>query len=201
MQLYNAPSGNTKRVRIFIAEKAINIPTIEMELGKDTRTPAFRKINSLGELPVLKLDGGQLITESRAICRYLDACFPENPLMGVEPLEQGQIAMWSDRIHSQLFMTYGLMARHTLPLFSDILKQVPEFAQSQRDIVPEQWIWLDGELSDGRRFIAGDAFSFADVEGMTVLMLADAFDLGIPDKCTHALKWAATVRNRPSFQA
>lgn len=201
MKLYNAMAGNPKRVRIFMAEKGIEIPSVELELGTETRTSKFRKLNSLGELPVLELDNGQIITESRAICRYLDIQFPEISLMGVTAEEQGIIAMWSERIFGNLFMHYGLMVRHTLPLFADIVDQVPVFAESQRNVIPEKWRWLDKEMSDGRPFIAGDSFSFADVEGMTVLMLADAFDLGIPDDCEYVGQWATTTRQRPSWGA
>lgn len=201
MKLYNAMAGNPKRVRIFIAEKGIDVPRVELELGKDTRTPEFRKLNSLGELPILELDDGRIITESRAICRYLDVQYPETPLMGVDAFDQGHIAMWSERIHGQLFMTYGLMVRHKIPLFADVVDQIPAFAETQRNAIPEKWRWLDNEMSDGRPFIAGKSFTFADVEGMTALMLADTFDLGIPETCEHATQWANTVRQRPSWEA
>ena len=87
MKLYNATSGNTKRVRIFIAEKGIEVPRVELELGVDTRAPDFRKLNSLGEVPVLELDDGRVISESIAICRYLEAVHPEPPLMGRDAFE------------------------------------------------------------------------------------------------------------------
>ena len=201
MKLYNAMAGNPKRVRIFIAEKGIEIPMVELEIGTDTRSSEFRKLNSLPELPVLELDDGQIITESRAICRYLDVRFPENPLMGVTAEEQGHIAMWSERIFWNLFMHYGLMVRHTIPLFADVVDQVPAFAESQRNVIPEKWRWLDEEISDSRPFIAGDSFSFADVEAMTVLMLADAFDLGIPEDCEYVTQWATNMRQRTSWGA
>ncbi|WP_108818344.1 glutathione S-transferase family protein [Pseudovibrio sp. Alg231-02] len=201
MKLYNSMSGNTKRVRIFISEKDISIPRVELELGSGTRTPEYRKINSLGEVPALELDDGRVITESRAICRFLDIKFPKIPLMGVSAFDQGNIAMWSERIHSHIFMAYGLMVRHAMALFAEVVDQVPEFAETQRQSIPAKWIWLNDEMSDRRPFIAGDTFSFADVEGMTALMLADAFNIPIPGDCSHVLRWADTMRNRPSWEA
>lgn len=201
MRLYNAPSGNTKRVRIFIAEKTIDVPRVELELVKDTRSADFRKLNSLGELPVLELDDGGILTESMAICRYLEAAFPTMPLMGTNAREQGNIAMWQLRVHSQIFMTYGLMVRHTLPIFADVVDQVPEFARTQREAIPDKWRWLDAEMSDGRMYVAGDKFSFADVEGMTVLMIADAMDVPIPEDCRFVRAWADAMRCRPSWHA
>lgn len=201
MKLYNANSGNTKRVRIYIAEKGIDVPRVEMELGTDTRTPEFQQLNSLGELPVLELDDGRIITESLAICRFLEAAFPEHPLMGITPFEQGHIEMWSQRIHTQLFMTHGNYVRHSMKLFAVVMEQVPQFAAAQRRAIPERWAWLDREMSDGRRFVAGDTFTMADIHGMTVLTIADGLDLAIPDECGHVNRWATAMRSRPSFAA
>ncbi len=201
MKLYNANSGNAKRVRIFIAEKGIEIPRVELELGLDTRAPQFLKINSLGEVPVLELDDGKIITESLAVCRYLEAAFPEPSLMGRAPAEQGHIEMWSQRIYGQLFMTYGLFVRHSIPLFADVVDQIPTFAESQKAAIPGKWSWLDTEMADGRPFIAGNAFSMADVQAMTVLWIADALSLPIPEHCHHAKSWAAAMRSRPSWNA
>ncbi len=201
MKLYNANSGNTKRVRIFLAEKGAEVPRVELELGVDTRTPEFRNLNSLGELPVLQLDDGRVITESFAICRYFESVFPDPPLMGTDPVEQAQIDMWSQRIHAQLFMTYGNYVRHSIALFADVMEQVPEFAETQRRAIPDKWAWLDAEMADGRAFIAGDGFSVADIHGMCVLMIADGLGLPIPSECRWANRWADAMRERPSFQA
>ena len=201
MKLYNAHSANTKRVRIFIAEKGIEIPRVEVEIPAGTRSAEFRAINSLGELPVLELDDGQIITESLAICRYLEVAYPDPPLMGRHAAEQGHIEMWSQRIYAQLFMTYGLFVRHSLSLFADVVDQVPAFAETQRDAMPGRWRWLDREMSDGRPFIAGQEFSMADVQGMTVLMIADALDLPVPDDCKHVNQWAGVVQSRSSWRA
>ncbi|TQV70565.1 glutathione S-transferase family protein [Exilibacterium tricleocarpae] len=201
MKLYDANAGNAKRVRIFIEEKGIEVPRQTVELGKDTRAPWFRNLNSLGEVPVLVLDDGHVITESNAICRYLDIAFPQNPLMGTHAQEQGHIEMWSQRIYQQIFLTVGLMVRHTLPLFEEVIEQVPAFAATQRRAMPDRWKWLDQEMSDGRPFIAGDNFTFADVQGMTALTIADIFDLGVPEDCAYVGKWANGMRARPSWNA
>jgi len=201
LKLYDANAGNAKRVRIFIEEKGIDMPREVLELGNDTRSPEFLKINSLGEVPVLALDSGQIITESNAICRYLESAFPQKPLMGTNAAEQGRIEMWSERIYAQLFLTVGLMVRHQLPLFENVIEQVPAFADAQRRAMPEKWRWLDQEMSDGRPFVAGDTFTFADVQGMTALTIAEIFDLGVPDDCVFAGNWAENVRQRPSWKA
>ncbi|WP_395373889.1 glutathione S-transferase family protein [Marinicella sp. W31] len=201
MKLYDANSGNAKRVRIFIVEKGIDIKREVIELGKDTRSSEFLKLNSLGEVPVLQLEDGQVITESNAICNYLEARFPNTSLMGVTPEEKGNVDMWSWRVYSQIFLTVGLMVRHQLPLFKDVLEQVPAFAEAQRKAIPDRWRWLDQEMSDGRTFIAGNAFSYADVQGMTALTITDIFDLSPPEDCVYIKKWAQSMRERPSWTA
>ncbi|WP_415403336.1 glutathione S-transferase family protein [Tateyamaria sp. SN3-11] len=201
MKLYDAQSGSTKRVRVFMAEKGIDLPKDVLVLGTDTRTAEFLKLNSLGEVPVLELDDGKVITDSTAICRYLDHAFPEKPLMGRTAYEQGHIEMWSQRMFQEIFLPVGLTVRHTLPLFAEVLEQVPAFATAQRRAMPGKWRWLDGELADGRPFIAGDAFSFADVQGITALAPADIFDLGPPEDCEHVCRWADAMRQRASWAA
>lgn len=201
MKLYNANAGNPKRVRIFIAEKGIDIPRVDMEAGIDTRTAEFRKINSLAELPVLELDDGRIITESVAICRYLEAAFPDPPLMGRDAFEQGHIEMWSQRIFHQLFLPHGHYVRHTIPLFEGVVTQVPAFAEAERNVIPERWAWLDNEIADGRPFLAGDNFSMADIHGMVVLMLGGFFNIPVPSDCSHATRWAESVKARPSWDA
>ncbi|QTD57330.1 glutathione S-transferase family protein [Parasphingorhabdus cellanae] len=201
MKLYGANAGNAKRVRIFIAEKRIELPRETLDLGTDTRSPEYLKINSLVEVPALALDDGQIITESMAISRYLELIYPDKILMRKSPIEQAQIEMWSQRIFWQLFLPIGQMVRHELPLFSNVLEQVPEFAAAQRRAMPGKWRWLDREMSDGRRFIVGNSFSFADIQGMVPLMLGDIFDLSVPGDCKNVLNWANSLRRRSSWTA
>jgi len=201
MILYDANAGNPKRVRIFIAEKELDIRRKMLELGTDTRSAEFLKISPFGEVPVLELDDGQVITETYAICRYLEATFPEKRLMGTSVEDQGRIMMWAQRIHGHLFMTLGLIVRHEVPLFADVIDQVPAFAKSLRKSLPQKWDWLEGEMSDGRAYIAGDEFSFADVEGMAALTIADAFKMGPSDNHRNLTRWGSSMRARSSWNA
>jgi len=201
MKLYDAHAGNPKRVKIFISEKNLDIQREVLELGTDTRSSDFLKISPFGEVPALELNNGQVITETYAICRYLEAAFPEIPLMGTTPALQGHITMWAQRMHGHFFMPLGLIVRHEIPLFADVVDQVPDFAQSLRRAMPRKWEWLDGQISDGRQFIAGETFSFADVEAMAALSIADAFGLGPQETLENVNKWAASVKSRPSWNA
>jgi glutathione S-transferase len=95
MKLYDMRSGlNPRRVRIFLAEKGLELPKVEVDMVKgDNRTAEFLALNPLGTLPVLELDDGTVLTESIAICRYLEELHPDPPLFGVDPLDRGKVEM------------------------------------------------------------------------------------------------------------
>ncbi len=200
MKLYNAAAPSPRRVRIFLAEKAFDVPGVDINiLEGESRTPEFLKINSLGETPVLELDDGTLITECVAICRYFETLHPEPPLMGTDAKDQARVEMWNRRMEIQIMSTIGNVARHTAPFFADKVDQIPAFAESQRNLMPGQWAWLDGELADGRPFVAGDRFSIADITGMAALMAGDFFEMPVPAGLEHVSRWSESVRSRPSW--
>lgn len=202
MKLYNAQAPNPWRVRIFLAEKSIEIPLHTLQvLSGETRTPDFLEINSLGEVPALELDDGTVITESIAICRYLEALYPEPTLFGSTPLEQAQIEMWQRRIELQIVGTVGQIGLHIIPFFADRVEQIPEYAASQARALEKKWEWLDTELSDGRNYVAGPSFTCADITGMMALKTCDITQREVPEHLTHHKKWEHSVRSRPSWAA
>lgn len=202
MKLYNGNAANPRRVRIFLAEKGIQADRIDLDLpAGETRTPDFLKTNSLGHVPALELDDGTVITESNAICRYFEEIRPDPALFGTDARQKALIEMWNRRLEIELLMTLGAIAQHTFSFFSTRLRQVPAYADAQRETVVEKWIWLDGELSDGRPYAAGEAFSVADVTGMTALHLSEVVDARCPADLLHVTAWAARLRARPSWSA
>ncbi|MFY0610617.1 MAG: glutathione S-transferase family protein [Hyphomicrobiaceae bacterium] len=200
MKLYNGMSPNGARVQIYLAEKEIEITTENVDiLAGETRTAAFRQINSLGQVPVLELDDGTRITESVAICRYLETLHPKPPLFGESATEQAQVEMWNRRIERHIFDTVGNVGMHEMPLFADQIEQFPEYAASLRRRFGEKLQWLDGELSDGRAFVSGDSFSIADITGMASLMICQIIDQAIPESVSHVNRWADKMRSRPTW--
>ncbi len=200
MKLYNGMSPNGARVQIYLAEKEIEIKTENVDiLAGETRTAAFRQINSLGQVPVLELDDGTRITESVAICRYLETLHPKPPLFGENATEQAQVEMWNRRIERHIFDTVGNVGMHEMPLFADQIEQFPEYAASLRRRFGDKLQWLDGELSDGRAFVAGDRFSVADITGMASLMICQIIDQAIPESVSHVNRWADKMRSRPTW--
>ena len=202
MKLYDAMTPNTLRVQVFLAEKGVDVPRHEVSvLSGGTRTPEFLAINPLGEVPVLELDDGRILTESVAICRYFEELHPEPRLMGENAYDQAHIEMWNRRMEHHLFGTIGAVGRHTIAYFADKVEQMPAYADSQVRLFDKNWAWFDSELADGRRFVTGEAFTIADITGMAALMVCDIMDKSLPTGLRHAKRWEETMRARPSFAA
>ncbi len=182
-------------------EKGIDLPieTLDVMTG-ETREPKHLERNTLGEIPVLELENGFFLTESIAICRYLDSVFPEKPLMGQTALESAQIEMWNRRMEQKIMGPYAQLGLHCIPVFADKLEQVPDYAETQKRLIPANWAWLESEMRDGRKFISGDDFSVADITGMTALMI-DTFLKGeIPESLTNVHRWIESVKSRECWK-
>ena len=201
-KLYCGIGPNSYRVRIFMAEKGIDLPRVEIDIIKGGhKTPQFREMNSLAQIPVLEFDDGSVITESVAICRYLEELHPAPPLFGANPVECGKVEMWNRRAEIEIFGTIGSVAMHTDAMFKDRIVQFPAFAETQRQAAPKKWAWLDRELDDGRAFLAGDDFSVADITGGVAAWLGDFFGMKIPAELSNVHRWNERVRQRPSWNA
>ncbi len=202
MKLYDFPGApNPRRVRIFLAEKKLELPTEVVDVpGGANRTPAFLAKNPLGLLPVFQLDDGSFLSESMAICRYLDALHPEPPLFGTSPQEAAVVEMWSRRAEWEVFRHVGEFFRHTAPFFADRYVQRPEVAEDARNLVLDRLGVFDAALAD-RRFLTGDRFSVADITAWV------SVDLGIPSafslggETPHLQRWFEEVSARPSIEA
>ena len=202
MQLHCGVGPNSYRVRIFMAEKGIDLPQVEVDLMKgEHKSPEFLKLNSLGQIPVVVLDDGTVITESIAICRYLDALHPEPPLFGATPKERGLVEMWNRRVELQIMGTIGDYTFHTNEFFKDRVPQHPAFGEAQKLNVPKKWEWLDHEMADGRPFIAGDEFSVADITGAVAAWLGGVFGIEMPAELPYVRPWLERMQARPSWNA
>lgn len=131
MKLYDYKAApNPRRVRIYMAEKGIDIPLIPVDIMKrEQKSPDFLAKNPLGSLPVLELADGTCISESVAICRYLEALYPEPPLFGRTAAEKARIEMWLRRIELNVMVPVGMVWAHGHPLTARLLKQIPEAAE------------------------------------------------------------------------
>ena len=203
MKLYLSDRGsNPQKVRIFLAEKNASVATEMFDfMAGDHRRPEYLKINSLGKLPALVLDDGTVITESVAICRYLESLFPEPALFGTTPQQQALVEMWSRRIELEVSRPCVDVIQHSAPFFADTVVQNAEYAATQRDKALNAFVWLNNELDDGRPFLAGETFSMADIILITTVALADLLKISMADELTALHSWHARVQERPSYHA
>lgn len=200
MHLYTAQAPNPFRVSVFLAEKDIVIPeTVLNVMEGETHSTDFQSKNTLCEVPVLELDDGTFLTESIAICRYLEQLYPKKPLMGSTALAQARIEMWNRRIEQQIFNTAGDIGLHTFPFFAERVDQFPEYAASMQRLLNRKWCWLDSELVDGRTYICDDTFSIADITGMAALLVCDFASISIPGNLINLNRWIAAVRKHSGW--
>jgi glutathione S-transferase len=164
LKLYNyARAPNPRRVRIFAAEKGIELSLEEVDiLAGQSRTPEFLAKNSSGAVPVLERDDGSYLSESVAICRYMEGLQPEPNLLGRDLRELAEIERWNRRMELELFAPIARTIQNTNPIFQRRFKQFPEYGEAQRAVVYQRLERMDHEL-DGREFIASDRFTIADI--------------------------------------
>jgi glutathione S-transferase len=202
MKLFDMKAGmNPRRVRIFLAEKGVSIPRVEVDmLAGENRTPGFLARNPMGTMPVLELDDGTCIAESMAICRYIEALHPDPPLFGTGPLDQARVEMWNRRMEHELLLPLAQAFIHTSPFWAGRRPQVAEFGEVSRVHALARMEWLDGELAT-RRHIAGEAYTVADITAQCALLLGRNTGTPIPAGLTHLLRWWAEVGARPTARA
>jgi glutathione S-transferase len=203
MKLYEfSLAPNPRRVRMFIAEKGLKIPTEQVDLmTAQNRTPEFLAKNPSGGLPVLELDDGSYLAESVAICRYLEALHPEPRLMGVDARDQAFVEMWNRRMELELAAPISRAVQNTSPMFKARMKQFPDYGQAQREAVNARLERMDREL-EGRQFVAGDRFTIADITAFVMLDFGSRMiDLQIDPSLGRLRKWFDAVAARPSAKA
>jgi len=207
MKLYNLTAGmNPRRVRIFLAEKGVDIPMQEIDVPKgENAAPEFLAINPMGKLPALELDDGTIITESIAICRYIEAQHPQPNMFGTTPLETAQIEMWARRAELEFGMRVMHVFENLHPFWVGRITQVKDFGELAREQLLQRMAWLDGELGtrapDERRFLAAGRYTIADIILQCALIVAKACQVRIPEQQTHLSQWFASVTSRPSARA
>jgi glutathione S-transferase len=200
MKLYNSLGPNPRCVRMFMAEKGITLPTIELDiLGGENRRPPYTDKNPGGQMPALELDDGRVLAETVAICEYLEEKYPTPALIGSTPEERAETRMWQRRVELNITenLYNGFRFAEGLKMFQNRMHCLPEAAAGLKQIVQERLEWLD-KLMDGKPFIVGDRFTLPDI----ILYVALDFGAGVGQTINPQLKnmtaWFARVNARPS---
>jgi glutathione S-transferase len=192
---------NPRRVRIFLAEKGLDVPLEPVDIARgENRQPEFLARNPLGTVPVLELDDGTCLAESVAICRYFEELHPEPPLFGRGPLERARVEMWNRRMELELFAPIAQVFRNTHAFFKGRIEQVPEYGELCRRSVAKRLAWLDGELA-ARPFVAGDRYTIADITALVGIDFGRPSGIRIAPEQKSLARWHEAVSARPSAQA
>ncbi|MGB0498134.1 MAG: glutathione S-transferase family protein [Rubricella sp.] len=201
IRLIDSPRApNPRRVRMFIAEKGITLPTTDLDImqGEHFREE-YRGKAGTHHVPALELVGGTVLTETVAICRYLEALYPEPNLMGVDPLEQAVVEMWSRRMEFGLLLPVAQVLRHGNPAM-EVLEspQVPEWAEVNRPRVQRGLEMLEVALAE-TPFIAGERFTIADITAIVSVEFMRTIRMSVPEEHVGTHAWMDGIRQRPGY--
>ena len=200
--LETSTAPNPRRVRIFLAEKGIEVPSEEMDLMKGAlKTPEFTEKNWFQRVPVLILDDGTAISETIAICRYFEETRPEPALFGTGALGRAKVEMWNRRMELGLFFSVAQAFRHLHPAMAHLeVPQVSAWGEANKPRALDILGFMDRELA-GRRHIAGDAFSIADITALVAVDFMKPARIQRPAELKNLERWYAEVSSRPSVKA
>jgi glutathione S-transferase len=202
MKLYDSKlAPNPRRVRIFLAEKGITVPTVQLDIARgENRKPENLARNPLGGVPFLELDDGTVIAESVAICRYVEETHPEPPLLGTDARDRALVEMWQRRMELELFRWVTGCFQNTHEFFSGRIEQVPAYGEVCRSNALRRLAWLDGELA-GRPFVAGPRYTIADITALCAVDFGRVVDVRIAPEQKNLARWHEAVSARPSAKA
>jgi glutathione S-transferase len=204
MKLYNSIGPNPKMVRMFIKEKGIEIPLVQVDLmgGENRREPYLQK-NPAGQCPALELDDGTYLTEITAICEYLDDIHKSTPsLIGTTAKERAETHMWTRRIDLNIIepLTNGFRFAEGLKLFQNRIRCIPEAAEGLKATARERLAWLDG-LMAGKQFVCGDRITMADILLYPFLEFGQTVRQPLDPGLKNIAAWYERMKARPSASA
>ncbi len=203
MKIYDGGKApNPRRIRIFLAEKGIEVPLEPVDMGAlEHKSDKITGRNPLQRLPVLELDDGTTISESVAISRYFEELYPEPPLMGVDPLDKALVTMWQRRVEWHFMLPVSQAFRHIHPAMKEWeIPQIAEWGEANKPKVLDFIRLLDAELA-GREFIAGDRYTIADITATVSTDFMKPARIAIPEDATNFIRWYEAMKARPSYGA
>ena len=203
MKLFDGGKApNPRRVRVFLAEKGIEVPLEPVDMGAmGHRGPEVTGRNPLQRLPVLELDDGTILTESVAICRYFEELHPEPALFGRGALGRAKVEMWQRRMELNLLMCVAQAFRHMHPAMKEWeVPQVAEWGEANKPRALDFLRILDRELAE-REFAAGDEYSIADITGLIAMDFMKPARIELPEEFGNVRRWYGALSARPSARA
>ena len=211
MKFYDcAVAPNPRRARMFIAEKGLDIPKVEIDiLGGENLKEGFLAVNPRGLLPVLELDDGTRFDETMAICKYLEELYPEPPLLGTTPVERAQVECLQRKMEFDGMIATSEAFRNntknesfsyrSLP-GTDEIAAIDGLVERGYATLNHFFYWLEHYLQNSK-FITGDRFTMVDITAFCAVDFAKWVEIEIPKENINSLRWYEEVSARPSAQA
>ena len=201
MKLYDSAGPNPKAVRLFLAEKGVEIPLVKVDIQSgENRAEAYRRVNPTGQTPALELDDGTVITEITAICEYLEELHPTPSLFGATAEQRAETRMWTRRIDLNILepMLNGYRYGEGLAFFENRVRCVPQ-ASDDLKAIGRAWVaWLDGEMA-GKAWICGERYSFADLVLFVFLEFLGKVGQKVDPALRNLAGWEERMRGRAVF--
>jgi glutathione S-transferase len=203
MKFYNSIGPNPRVVKMFMAEKGITVPFVEVDLmaGENRKEPYLAK-NPGGQLPALELDNGAVLTEITNICEYLEEKNPATPLIGATAEERAETRMWTRRVDLGICepMANGFRFSQGLGLFKDRMLTRPEAADGLKAMAQDKINWLDKQLA-GKEYLAGKRMTYADIHLFVFLDFGAAVGQALNPENKNVVAWFERMKARPSAVA
>ena len=203
MKLYNSRGSNPLVVRMFMAEKGIELPTEEVDIRAGVNRQAdYLKLNPAGQCPALELDDGSILAEITVICEYLEDRYPDPPLIGATAEEKAETRMWTRRIDLNICepMANGFRFSTGLKMFQDRMRCIPQAADDLKAAAQDKLQWLDG-LMAGRTFVVGERLTLADILLYGFVDYFAGVDQPIDPNLKNIVAWHERMQARPSARA
>ena len=203
MILYGTPmpAPNPRRVRMFLAEKGIDLPETRVDMMKrEHKSEEFRAKNSMGQIPTLELDDGTCISETVSICRYFEELHPTPPLFGTTAVEKALVDQWIRRVEFAVMNPVGQFWRHAHPRTAALLTQFKDFGESNKATYSGAQKYMNREL-EGHDFVVGNSLTMADICLLSTVDFADWIGLPVEEEFANHVAWRARMKARPSADA
>jgi glutathione S-transferase len=204
MKLYDSIGPNPRIVRMFMAEKGIEMPKQAVDLRKgENREAEHLKRNPHGQMPTLELDDGSYLSEVTAICEYLEEKKPTPAMIGETPEARAECRMWTRRVDLNIAepLANGYRFGEALKFFEKRIPCSPEASPGLKMIAANRLKWLDGQMADGREYLCGKRFTLADILLYCWIEFGNQVGQPLDAANTHIVAWMTRVGERPSVKA